>query len=123
MHICTFFEFITICVFFQNQSTTTQSLFPESVSHQAGRSNATQPNSLDPTVNRSHPGASSSENRSLNRSPSPTAPFISSEDDNSRFDPPSSHEHEVPEAPPPSYQDVMKGGYKLPQGNDNLDMP
>ena len=48
---------------------------------------------------------------------------LHSEDGNSSFDPPACHEHEIPEAPPPAYQDVMQGGYKLSQGNDNLDVP
>ena len=87
-------------------------------------SNPAHPSSLESTWvnysqetergNNSTGGTHSPINRSPNRSPSsrmniPTDP---TQDENSRFDPPS-YDEQTPEAPPPSYQEVMRGGYTL----------
>ena len=60
-------------------------------------------------------------NRSPNRSPSPRMTIPG--DQSSPFDPPSHHGHQIPEAPPPSYQDVIMGDYNVSPGHGNLDHP
>ena len=97
----------------------------------ASHSDPAQPNSLESTRanyscgdgrgSRSLCRTSSLVNRSPNRSPSAIITCITrpEEDENSRLVPPA-YVEQTPDAPPPSYQEVMKGSS---HGHKNVDLP
>ena len=74
-------------------------------------SDPSAPNDVEPAII-SHIPETERETRSACRAPSPEnrSPNRSPAASNSRFEPPSYNE-EMPEEQPPSYQEVMKGGY------------